>query len=397
MKSHLFYSILLSLSVCLSGLAESSFWDVSTEPAALISSSSRQITLGLQFTSDVSGSVTGLRFYKSKKNTGTHTGILWSASGAMLASVTFVNESASGWQTAQFREPVKITPNTPYVISYTAPRGQYAFNSNYPWPSVSRAPLRVVGSSPGVYTMGSGSRFPITARDNSNYWVDVLFSAETAPSEPQSTEETSLWQNTTIPAIKANGSDSTGITLGLKFQASAGGKVAGVRFYKGPGNTGTHVGSLWSASGKKLAQAYFSNESDGGWQEARFSSPVVISANMTYIVSYFAPRGRYAMDEFFNWSAANTSFLSASKSGAGVYTYGSVERFPTSTKRGRNYWVDVIYQPETQTSPPVTYSISGVVQGAGATISLSGSKSATTVTDGQGSYSFTGLDNGTYT
>ena len=47
----------------------------------------------------VSGTVTGVRFYKAAANTGTHIGSLWSATGTQLASATFTNETASGWQT----------------------------------------------------------------------------------------------------------------------------------------------------------------------------------------------------------------------------------------------------------------------------------------------------------
>ena len=66
------------------------------------SQDSTSVELGMKFTADSSGTVTGVRFYKSAANTGTHTGSLWSATGTRLAQVTFTNESASGWQTATF-------------------------------------------------------------------------------------------------------------------------------------------------------------------------------------------------------------------------------------------------------------------------------------------------------
>ena len=44
------------------------------------------------------GYITGLRFYKAATNTGTHVGNLWTAAGSLLSSVTFTNETASGWQ-----------------------------------------------------------------------------------------------------------------------------------------------------------------------------------------------------------------------------------------------------------------------------------------------------------
>ena len=56
----------------------------------------------------------------------------------------------------------------------------------------------------------------------------------------------------------------------MKFRSDQAGFVKGVRFYKGSGNTGTHVGSLWSVTGTLLASATFTNESASGWQEATF-------------------------------------------------------------------------------------------------------------------------------
>ena len=47
------------------------------------------VNVGMSFTSSVSGFVTGVRFYKSAANTGTHIGTLWSATGTQLATVTF--------------------------------------------------------------------------------------------------------------------------------------------------------------------------------------------------------------------------------------------------------------------------------------------------------------------
>ena len=45
------------------------------------------------------------------------------------------------------------------------------------------------------------------------------------------------------------------------FTSNSDGNITGIRFYKGPQNTGTHVGDLWSSTGTKLASATFANES----------------------------------------------------------------------------------------------------------------------------------------
>ena len=94
----------------------------------------------------------------------------------------------------------------------------------------------------------------------------------------------------------ASENDPGAVEVGVKFRSDSDGFVSGVRFFKGAGNTGTHVGNLWSASGTLLATATFSAESASGWQQVSFSSPVAITANTTYVASYFAPNGHYAVD-----------------------------------------------------------------------------------------------------
>ena len=69
-------------------------------------------------------------------------------------------------------------------------------------------------------------------------------------------------------------SDHSSVELGVKFQALTNGTITGIRFYKGPQNTGTHVADLWTSTGTLLATATFTNESASGWQQVNFSSPV---------------------------------------------------------------------------------------------------------------------------
>src|SRR5438046_7558779 len=52
------------------------------------------VELGVTFRADSNGYITGIRFYKSTGNTGTHVGNLWSSGGTLLASATFTGESA---------------------------------------------------------------------------------------------------------------------------------------------------------------------------------------------------------------------------------------------------------------------------------------------------------------
>jgi hypothetical protein len=125
------------------------------------------------------------------------------------------------------------------------------------------------------------------------------------------------------------------------------GLVTGIRFYKGTGNTGTHIGNLWTSTGTLLARATFTNESATGWQEVNFALPVPITANTTYVASYFAPVGRYAATGgYFGSSGVDAPPLHAlpsSAGGNGVYRYTSTTAFPNQSYNGNNYWVDVVF------------------------------------------------------
>src|SRR5690606_16711006 len=98
----------------------------------------------------------------------------------------------------------------------------------------------------------------------------------------------SIWPGTATPAVASVG-DTNAWELGVKFRSDVSGWVTGVRFYKGAANTGTHIGSLWSASGAHLATATFANETASGWQQVTFATPVAVTANTTYVASYYAP------------------------------------------------------------------------------------------------------------
>lgn len=212
--------------------------------------------------------------------------------------------------------------------------------------------------------------------------------------------QSSFWPSNPTPKVQQVTNDSASVTLGIQFRSDVAGTISAIRFYKGTRNTGTHIGNLWSNSGSKLATVTFAGESASGWQQASFP-PVNINANTTYVVSYLAPRGRYADDQSFAWTSVIASPLHFYGSSPGVFAYGSSPRFPTGTWNGSNYWVDLVFTPATM----VSYSISGIVSGSPATLTLTGGSTrpstlifgmAITNTDTSGNYSFPGVSNGTY-
>jgi hypothetical protein len=526
---------------------QNTIFDFAT-PTTIDSGDPGSVELGVKFTSDVNGTVTGVRFYKAATNTGTHIGSLWSSSGTLLAQATFTNETASGWQQVNFSNPISITAGTTYVAAYLAPNGHYsAAASAFSSAATNNPPLHALAnttSPDGVYSYSSTSTFPSNNFNATNYYVDVLFSATltpgqvtgvsatagagsatiswsapssggpvttytitphigstalaattvsgsplatstrieglaggtsytftvqasssigsgpasspssavtptaataplaptgvsaasatnqasvswTAPSDDggkpitgyvvtpyvDSTAQTPVQASASATAATATGlsngtnytftvaatnalgtspasnpsstvtpqdtifdfatpttidsGDTSSIELGVNFTSDLNGWVTGIRFYKAQANTGTHIGSLWTASGTLLAQATFTSESASGWQQVNFSTPVEITAGTTYVAAYLAPNGHYsATSAAFGSAGVNNPPLHAlanTTTPDGLYTYSPTSTLPLSSFNATNYYVDVLF-----TATPTPGQVTGVSATAGA-------------------------------
>jgi Domain of unknown function (DUF4082)/Bacterial Ig-like domain len=468
-------------------------WDNTAVPGNPSVNDPAAVELGVKFTTDVDGFITGVRFYKGAGNTGTHIGNLWTSSGQLLASATFSGETATGWQQVSFAAPVAVTANTVYIASYFAPNGRYAGdNGFFSAAGVDNGPVNLLQSGVsgpnGVYQYGATSSFPSQSFGDTNYWVDVVFTAPvgpdttppvasstspisgatgvavnavvsvtfnepidpatvsastfelrnaanalvassvsynastrtatltpsaalpvstsftatvrggatdprikdaagnalaanaswsftTASSVPGSNCPCSAWPSTAVPG-NASASDTGAVELGVKFRTDIDGFITGVRFYKGTGNSGTHIGNLWTSSGQLLATATFTGESASGWQQVSFGSPVAVTANTVYVASYFAPNGRYAADTgFFGVAGVDNGPVHLLRSGVsgpnGVYQYGVTSSFPSLSFADTNYWVDVVFATSVgpDTTPPVTSSTSPLNGATGVSVS----------------------------
>ncbi|BCH27589.1 DUF4082 domain-containing protein [Mesorhizobium sp. L-8-3] len=182
------------------------------------------LELGMKFIASARGTITGIRFYKPSGATGTHTGSLWSSTGTLLATVTFTNESFSGWQTATFSNPVEITKGTTYVASYHT-TGRYVADSNYfatdRTSGALTAPSSAASGGNGVYRYGTGTLFPTASYQASNYWVDVVFNQSTTNAVPVANNDNGyvVTSNTQISlaasSLLANDTDADGDTLAI--------------------------------------------------------------------------------------------------------------------------------------------------------------------------------------
>jgi hypothetical protein len=206
----------------------------------------------------------------------------------------------------------------------------------------------MIEGGPGGVTDASGN--PLL---NSYSWSFTTASAATCPC--------SFWSSTRTPTTTAYGADSNPYELGVKFRTDVDGFITGVRFYKGAGNTGSHLGHLWTASGTMLGEARFIAESATGWQQVNFPTPIAVKANTTYVASYYDPVGRYALDRPFFTTGVDTGVLHAladgSDGGNGVLKAGA-SGFPTKSTQQSNYWVDVVFSTEgADRQPPSVVSV----------------------------------------
>ncbi|MEV0637417.1 DUF4082 domain-containing protein [Streptomyces sp. NPDC050619] len=445
-------------------------WPATAVPGTLNAGDAGPLELGVKIRTTVAGSITGVRFYKSPANTGTHTGSLWSASGTRLATGTFTNETASGWQQLNFATPVSVKANTTYVASYFAPNGGYSYDSGHFADSASgMAPLTALKSGTdggnGVYRYSTTSTFPSSQSSGSNYWVDVVLDTSTASTTPPTVSSTSptsgatgtsitapvsttfssaldtdsvtfkvkdpdgntvpgavtfpasnkatftpstelelnreytasvqtsdvwgnamanpvtwsfttsstppavtcpctLWSSSAVPATTHMTDDPNSLELGTRFTSSAAGWVTGVTFYKGTGNTGTHTGSLWTDDGTLLASGTFTNETAAGWQTLTFTTPVAITADTAYVVSYHAPNGNYAVDGGYFAGAHKSYPLTATADTTthhnGLYKYGSASAFPNGSYGSANYWVGPVFTADNPSASLATATASEV-------------------------------------
>jgi Domain of unknown function (DUF4082)/Immunoglobulin domain len=133
--------------------------------------------LGVRVISDVAGQITALRFWKGSAENASHTGHVWTAGGQLLATVTFMNESASGWQEQPLPAAVAVVANTEYVVSVTTgPNKYYVATPGGLTPPVVNGHLRSVAGANGVY--GLMGAFPAQGSSGTNYFRDLVFVAQ---------------------------------------------------------------------------------------------------------------------------------------------------------------------------------------------------------------------------
>ena len=245
--------------------------------------------------------------------------------GGIVSAVEISLDGGATWQPA--------TGTTNWTFAWAANgSGTFAIQSRA-WDDTGNREVPASGVTVTVGNGGSGSQCPCT-----------------------------IWSSSAVPTLMEN--DPQAIEVGTKFRAAVDGVITGIRFYKYAQNTGTHVGNLWTSTGVKLGSVTFTNETASGWQQASFTTPIAITADTTYVVSYHTPSGNYALNSPYFTTAVDNPPLRAladgENGGNGVYRYGATSGFPTETFGSSNYWVDVVFMdtPASDTTAPTVTATS---------------------------------------
>ena len=155
-------------------------WNENPSP---VSNEDDAVELGVKFSSSVAGLVKGIRFYSPDNISGIYAGHLWTSDGILLASATFTNVTANGWQEILFGNPVLISADITYVASYHTSDGRYAATTGGLTSTVSNGSSlttlsNITPGGNGVYKYGEPG-FPSNSYNATNYWVDVVFTPAT--------------------------------------------------------------------------------------------------------------------------------------------------------------------------------------------------------------------------
>ena len=267
-------------------------------------------------------------------------------------------------------------PNGVLNVAYTAKLAAAGGTLPYTWSVASGSLPPGLTLSPGngviagTPTAAGTFTFTVQVRDAGNPVQTASQSLSLVIALVPEPAGVTIWPSATVPSLVDNGPDSA-VELGVKFRSDVAGTITGIRFYKAIANTGTHIGNLWTSNGTLLATVIF-NETGSGWQQALFTTPVVIASNTVYVASYHANNGHFSEDDFyFQGKGVDNPPLHALADGVaggnGVYAYGASSAFPNQTWNAANYWVDVVFQAvsaPTLTSLAVTPANPGIIPGA---------------------------------
>gem|GEM_PF-5597749 len=131
-----------------------------------------------------------------------------------------------------------------------------------------------------------------------------------------------------------------GWQVATRFIPDYDGKFTGYRFYKAPGETGSHTARLYTTSGFPVHQITFPAETPSGWQRVTFTTAVYGYAGEEYYITVNTNSKQAKTPAYFNNNGPIFRSWGAAYGGA----YGQpIHAFPSSGS-GSSFFVDVYYR-----------------------------------------------------
>jgi len=163
----------------------------------------------------------------------------------------------------------------------------------------------------------------------------------------------SLFPASTEPTPgKTLATDGLDYTLGTVFTATTSGAVHGVKWFFPDSLPNDHVvGLLYSwtndGAGTELARVSFTN-TQSGWNQALFSSPINITANTKYVVAVWTVDKFTQVTSQFASSGVTNGSLNAPQDQVGTHNGKQLASvgapaFPSGTTASNGYLADVLF------------------------------------------------------
>jgi Domain of unknown function (DUF4082) len=250
--------------------------------------------LGMKFRSNTGGQINAIRFWKASSETGTHIGRIWNATGTLLASVTFSNETASGWQTQALSTPLNIQSNTTYVVSVNV-NAYYVFTNDELGSSITNGNLSsVADGNNGVFNGTSGS-FPNNSYRNTNYYRDIDFVVVSLPTitktsgDNQTGAAGATLSNPLVVQVKNSaGNPESGVTVNFAV-TSGGGSVSSASAVTNASGQASTILTLGSIVGSTQPVTNTVSATAAGVGSVTFSATASPSGNTQNILTTQVP------------------------------------------------------------------------------------------------------------
>lgn len=235
--------------------------------------------------------------------------------------------------TAMFNEPIACGTASETSIRLIAPSGE-------------TVPTRVSCDPDGIAIqitptgkLTAGARYRLVFDETVTDLAGNPLQPTPELSFPAGGVSVSLWNQQSPDGVAVATDDHASVELGVRFSATAKGRVTGIWFYRPADDLPRHTVTLWTSSGTALASARTSKESATAWQYAKLNKPVRLTPGKTYVASFRAPRGQYSYVPDGLKNAIIEKLLTTPDTG-GSYRYGKGVPDKASAI---NYLVDIAF------------------------------------------------------